>query len=456
MKISKRNLLALFALLSPMFVSACASVGNVRPVERVVVTGSNVPTETLVDRATGGTAAGHDVEATVKKASRSIEREIAAAERETRRSIERRAAAEHEVEFVPPSTTAAQKPGRVGVIKLYYATDRVWTGSVRQPKWFGPDWNQEKGHLTYGTCEVSIPVAVHKTGEVEKPSIMRLELTENPEKHVIVGNPTHLPKGTFFSALDNEVRQRDHKEIVVFIHGFNNTFDDAASRLAVLDYDLDFDGVPVLYSWSSVGGGLVGVRNYAHDEESVKLTFRPLTDFLASVEQTGRAAGARRISVIAHSMGNRALVAAMQALAARTGDKIYFDEVVMAAPDIPRKGFDEEWPEMRGTSGGPAKRVTLYASSEDRALWSSQVVHRYRRIGEGGPGLLLLPGLDTIDASGCDFSWLSLNHTYFGGQRVLPDLRDLIRKGLSPAQRRLREMKRGDLAYWLIPKMAIR
>lgn len=347
--------------------------------------------------------------------------------------------------------------GMISVTKLYYATDRVWTGSSDQPKWFGSDWNQQSGHLTYGTCDVSIPVRAHTLGEVEKPSIWRLEFSEDPQKHVVVYSPERLTQSAFFSALDADVRQRSQKEIMIFIHGFNNTFDDAASRLGVLDYDIGFGGIPVLYSWSSVGGGFRGVAKYLHDEETIQRTYRPLTDFLADVAQTGKDAGVKRISIVAHSMGNRALIAAMKTLAERTGGKILFDEVVMAAPDVPAQGFGtDEWPEMQRKTGGPARRVTLYASSDDRALASSRHIHDYRRIGEAGDGLLLLPGLDTIDASGCDFSLLGLNHNYFGGPRILPDLSALVQKGLTPLERKLRQVKRGDLPYWLVPQLADR
>lgn len=362
------------------------------------------------------------------------------------------------VQSMAPAATPPidlKKLQRVSYIKLFYATDRTWTGSTSQPKWFGSQWNErEQGHLIYGTCDVSIPVRVHKTGEVEKPSIARLELSEDANKHVIVYTPLRLARAAFFSALENDVRAKKQREVLVFIHGFNNTFDDAASRLAVLDYDLEFGGTPVLYSWTSVGGGL-GALSYRHDEQTIQRTYQPLADFLFEVAQSGRLAGAKRVNIIAHSMGNRALVAALKDLAARKQGKLLFDEVVMAAPDVGLEGFaTDEWPRMQHSAGGPAKRVTLYASSDDRALLASKVAHHYgRRIGEAGAGLLVLPGLDTVDASGADFSFFGLNHTYFGGPRVLRDLGALVQKGLTPAQRRLEEKRRAPLSYWLLPRL---
>lgn len=352
------------------------------------------------------------------------------------------------------ATTAeelAREAVGVGWVKLYYATDRRWTGMTVQPKWFGYDWNAEQGHLSYGTCDVSIPITAHEKGKVEKPSIFKMEILEDPSKHVVVYTPERLARAEFFDGLANEVRQRNEKEIVVFIHGFNTTFDDAASRLGVLTFDMEFGGVPVLYSWCSMGGPL-GALAYVHDRDIITSTDTPLADFLESVAGTAREAGARRLSVIAHSMGNRPLVAALKLLAARSNGKLLFDEVVMAAPDIRAAGFaNDEWPLMQGNNP-PAKRVTLYASSDDNALWISNGVQGFRRIGEGGEGLMVLPGLDTIDASGCDFTRIGLHHTYFGGPRVLSDLRKLIRDGLTPPERKLRKRERQGLAYWLLPE----
>jgi esterase/lipase superfamily enzyme len=360
--------------------------------------------------------------------------------------------------MLPAATPSVdlKKLQRVSYVKLFYATDRRWTGSTSQPKWFGSEWNErEQDHLTYGTCDVSIPVRVHKPGEVEKPSILRLELSEDADKHVIVYTPQRLARAAFFTALENEVRAKQQREIMVFIHGFNNTFDDAASRLGVLDYDLQFGGTPVLYSWTSVGGGFKGVVSYRNDEKTIQKTYQPLADFLFEVAQSGRLAGAKRVNIIAHSMGNRALVAAMKDLALRKPKKLLFDEVVMAAPDVGLEGFATvEWPKMQTSARGSAKRVTLYASSDDRALQTSKLAHHYaRRIGEAGTGLLVLPGLDTVDATGADFTYFGLNHTYFGGPRVLRDLGALVQKGFTPAQRRLQEMKRAPLSYWLLPRL---
>jgi len=80
-----------------------------------------------------------------------------------------------------------------------------------------------------------------------------------------------------------------------------------------------------------------------------------------------------------------------------------------------------------------AARVTLYASSKDTALWLSRRFHGYARAGDAGDGLIVLPYLDTVDASAVDTSFLG--HSYFGSNRtVLSDIYSLL-SGLLPVKR---------------------
>ena len=57
---------------------------------------------------------------------------------------------------------------------------------------------------------------------------------------------------------------KDHA--LVFVHGFNTTFDNALFRTAQIAYDLKFDGAPFVYSWPSQGQ--VGFQDYSYDRES--------------------------------------------------------------------------------------------------------------------------------------------------------------------------------------------
>ena len=62
--------------------------------------------------------------------------------------------------------------------------------------------------------------------------------------------------------LANSRTFKDHA--LVFVHGYDTSFDNALYRTAQIAYDLRFDGAPFLYSWPS-GGAVV---SYPYDRES--------------------------------------------------------------------------------------------------------------------------------------------------------------------------------------------
>jgi esterase/lipase superfamily enzyme len=246
----------------------------------------------------------------------------------------------------------------------------------------------------------------------------------------------------FYGMLRNEYAQRppEKRSAFVFIHGFNVTFDDAAYRTAQLAYDLDFDGVPMMYSWPSQGRLLA----YDGDRDSVVFSSPNLQSFL---ERVARESGALRIHLVAHSMGNQLLANALVALGRQPDIQPLFDNVIMAAPDVNAYTFtDQIWPGIKKA----AKRFTLYASSDDEALKiskSSKGPNDFDRLGEAGPKIVVISGLDTVDASGIDTSLLG--HSYVDTCKpVMDDVQMIMQKGLAPLQRKLHDHYREGLAYW--------
>lgn len=240
---------------------------------------------------------------------------------------------------------------------------------------------------------------------------------------------------SFFDAIANHVQNSLTHDVLIFIHGFNTTFEEAAVRTAQLAREMDFTGTPILYSWPSFGG----LAEYAFDEDSAEWTTPHLRRFLQLVRKYS---GAMKINLIAHSMGNRALGKALQELEAEV--KPLFNEVIMAAPDVDNDLFEqmaEEWE-------GKAKRITLYASSHDFALAASKHFHAdHYRAGESDE-MLVVKGVDSIDASGAQSD--RLGHGYLFRASVLADIAKLIRTDDSPGQRSLRPAKAEGGQYWVL------
>src|SRR5206468_8551156 len=126
------------------------------------------------------------------------------------------------------------------------------------------------------------------------------------------------------------------KEAFVFVHGYNTSFRDAARRTAQLAYDLAFDGAPILYSWPSLGQETA----YPAGEGNAEWTVAHLVKFLDEVVSLS---GTRTLHLIAHSMGNRAVIGALRDMARvpRSTSPSQFRQVVLAAPDIDAGVFQQ-------------------------------------------------------------------------------------------------------------------
>jgi len=311
-------------------------------------------------------------------------------------------------------------------VRVFYGTNRAPTGDLKPALFYG----KGRGELQYGYLNVTIP-QIHKEAELETQPrwaeyTFVLSEASMRRRYVLLDQVTPLAKDDFVRALRQQIKDSPSKDLFIFVHGFNNTFEDAARRAAQMAYDLDFDGTPILYSWPSQGF----VVAYTADEAAVGISGRKLADFLETVVSQS---GAQRIHVLAHSMGNRALIEAMQTYLAKRAPnerQHIFGQIVFTAPDVDRDYFIDAIDSLRGT----AELVTLYASDNDHALHYSQFVHGAPRAGTAGDVIIKLAGLDTIDMSAVPAD--ILGHSYFAANSgAIYDIFRILWRGDPPPQR---------------------
>lgn len=327
-----------------------------------------------------------------------------------------------------PTTKAVPRPAAADSlvdadyarVSVFFATDRNLTGKTKPAEMFGGG----RSNITYGTCDVSIP-RDHRMGELESPSVWRLEFREEPARHVVLLSISTAAKEQFFADVAARVRRSGKSNAFLFVHGYNVTFEDAARRTAQITYDLGFEGAPVFYSWPSQGT----TAAYTVDEQNIEWAQANLRGFL---DDFLTRSDAQNVYLIAHSMGNRALTRAVASLLTdKPALRKRLREVILTAPDIDAEVFKRDIAPALAATGRP---VTLYASSEDLALVASKKVHGYPRAGDSGQGLVVIPGIETIDATQVDSSLLG--HSYFAEARsVLADMFYLIRNGQRADQR---------------------
>ena len=265
---------------------------------------------------------------------------------------------------------------------------------------------------------------------------MRFEFRENPDEHLALEHVQLMTTTEF----QDEVRSRAAgiawREALVFIHGYNTSFEDAARRTAQLGYDLNFGGVMALFSWPSVSGEL----DYSRDVQDAMYAWPHLKEFLELLAKEGEL---NRIHVIAHSMGNQCLAEAVRMGIDLNGCR--FDECILAAPDVDAQIFKRDVANRMSKETG---RLSLYASRNDKALQMSKVPNRYPRLGDCDP-ITVLAGMESIDISRVPTDWLG-HSTFAMSPELINDIRQMIDDNLPAASRLGMQVKpvSGTLEYW--------
>jgi esterase/lipase superfamily enzyme len=328
----------------------------------------------------------------------------------------------------------------LAVERVFYATDRK---RANPP---AVSFVGEPGTgLSYGYADVTIPRAAHEMGELEGPSIWRLEFTADPTKHIVMGPLTDETDRLFIGGVGDRVKRSPHHECFVFVHGFNVPFDDAIRRTAQIAYDLAFDGAPILFSWPSQGS----ILDYDKDGRNADLSSDSLRRLLLLL---GTNVPHVTIHIITHSMGSRVVAGALAQLTAdsKLAGRKAVGQVAFLAPDIDAELFRRTVAKLTGA----AARVTLYASDKDDALILSEHKAHYRRAGQAGHDLVVVPGMDTIDATQVETGVLGLRHLYYAdNSTILSDLFQLLR-GRTPGDRspRLEAVGTPPNLYWRFRK----
>ena len=320
--------------------------------------------------------------------------------------------------------------GAVSTLALQMMLLTNWPGASRELLGYGGEYSDQ---IQYGVCEVSIPEG-HQPGELEAPQMFKMEVTQDPEKHIVLTNVERLQMDAFHAAMKTEL-DRKGNNIFVFIHGYNVSFEDAARRTGQMAYDLKFPGAPVFYSWPSQANWY----SYVTDKVNIDLSTSQIRSFLLDLAAKSKA---DTINLIAHSMGNVGLTAALSEM--EQSSKPHFNQVVLAAPDIDANVFKEEIALKIVTK---AHHTTLYTSRTDLALIASRYFNQRNRAGDSGPEVLIIDGIDTIDATAVDSSLLG--HTYYGSNvTVLDDLGQLLQNQPIESRHYLKSIVHGSRPYW--------
>jgi esterase/lipase superfamily enzyme len=249
------------------------------------------------------------------------------------------------------------------------------------------------------------------TGRASDPTAARVVMYP-PSKTLLASvNPISSPGWTIagVSPLGGDqpatalATQAEGKDVLVYVHGYNETFDSAATSYARLVQGIKFSGVPVLFSWPS----RAALLDYVTDKDTAMWSRDALEDTLTALVNDPKVG---RINLIAHSMGGMVAMEALRSMSARMGNNLgdRFGAVVLANPDVDTDLFKRQMKRLSPL----ASKMTVIVSSNDRALEiSTKLAGGVPRVGSGDSEELRQTGVKVVDAS--DFGSGIINHDIF-------------------------------------------
>jgi esterase/lipase superfamily enzyme len=207
------------------------------------------------------------------------------------------------------------------------------------------------------------------------------------------------------------------RDLLIYVHGFNQTFEAAALDAARLSDGVKFAGDTMVFSWPS----RARLFDYNYDRESAMYSRDALDQVL---EDLLASPSVGRVNIVAHSVGTMLTMEALRQLYAKLGDYAAdrIGALVFASPDIDMDVFTASVQRI----GPLGPKVTIITATDDRALAVSRWVNgSTTRVGAAEKAQLEKLGLRVIDAS--SQGWGILNHDRFlSNAGVRQAIRDAI------------------------------
>ncbi len=261
---------------------------------------------------------------------------------------------------------AAQSSPGASRVPIFIATTRQ--RSTTDPgDMFSSDPAQE---LSYASITVSIPPdSARQIGKVQWPT----SVPGDPGRDFVTASAEYLDKRSFNTAISTVAKSTGRSRALVFVHGFNNRFDEAVYRLAQIVQDSRLPVIPVLFSWPSKG--LVQLDAYKYDVDSANDSRGAFTQLLRTVALNPNV---KEITVLCHSMGCWPALEGLRSQSIRGIRRGEVRNVLLVAPDVDVDVFRTEIQQMVK----PKPRIAVFVSRDDLALKVSQSIWGKTRLGD--------------------------------------------------------------------------
>jgi esterase/lipase superfamily enzyme len=217
--------------------------------------------------------------------------------------------------------------------------------------------------LSYAAVTVSIPPD-RKVGHVQWPA----NLPGDPKRDFVTVSADYVDERAFAASIVETARRTRHPRVLIFVHGFNNRFDDSVYRFAQIVHDSKAEAVPILFTWPSRGN--IELKSYTYDRESANYSRDALEGL---IDRIAASPHIKEIHLLAHSMGSHVTLEALRGRSMRRApgnDKV--KQAMLVAPDVDIDVFRATLKRM-----GPNRpKMLLFASQDDGALSISTEPYR--------------------------------------------------------------------------------
>ena len=264
-----------------------------------------------------------------------------------------------------------------GSMRTVAATPRpslvqVFIASTREGEHGAAAQKSASDGVHYALASMTLPPS-HQAGSIESP----MWGSANSKDHIVLAGERELDADEFRAEFASHVSGRIgvNRDVLVYVHGFNTSFEESRLRSAQIVADIHFGGVPVLFTWPTKAQ----VFGYVSDKDSAMASRDALQDVLTQISATP---GVGKVHILAHSMGGWLAMEALRqsALSGHRDLDGHLGEVMLASPDIDMEVFDSQMARIR-----PAN-VTVFATANDRALsLSSALAQSRQRVGAINP-----------------------------------------------------------------------
>jgi esterase/lipase superfamily enzyme len=260
------------------------------------------------------------------------------------------------------------KQGDHNVYRFFFVTNRnLESGDESLEGRFG---NQRTEQLKFGFFDTTIEPTLG-IGMIINPT----DWFQNEE--IQLQHVSQLEQSEFIAQMRKQVQASQLRSLLININGFRERFPSALRKTAFLSHVMDIDTPVLVFDWPGDQGSTP--RGYRRAQTIAGESGAELARMLGLII---RQVQPERMWLVANSMGAQVVLYAVSALyreADLADARTKFETVVLTAPDVDKERFNEQF---KREIAALAINLTVYVSSNDRALLISRVINRSRRLGE--------------------------------------------------------------------------